>query len=47
LKSAARAVAALGALLGLFGLGLQYWLLYVDLSANGTSPLDVLLRYYA
>jgi len=47
LKSAARAVAALGALLGLFGLGLQYWLLYVDLSANGTSPLDVLWRYYA
>jgi len=47
LKSAARAVAALGALLGLFGLGLQYWLLYVDLSANGASPLDVLWRYYA
>lgn len=42
----ARAVAALGALIGLFGLGLQYWLLYVDMSAHGASPFDVLWRYY-
>jgi len=46
-KSAARGIAALGALLGLAGLGLQYWLLYADMSANGASPLDVLWRYYA
>lgn len=43
----ARPVAALGALTGLFGLGLQYWLLYADLSANGASALDVLWRFYA
>lgn len=42
-----RALAGLGAAIGLFGLGLQYWLLYADLSADGASPLDVLWRYYA
>ncbi len=47
MKGAARALAAIGAVLGLFGLGLQYWLLYVDLSANGASALDVLWRFYA
>jgi hypothetical protein len=47
LSKLARPIAALGALIGLFGLGLQYWLLYADLSANGASPLDVLWRYYA
>jgi uncharacterized membrane protein len=41
-----RAVAAIGALLGLFGLVLQYILLYADMAANGASPLDVLWRYY-
>lgn len=46
MKGAARAIAAIGALIGLFGLGLQYWLLYVDMSANGASPLDVLWRFY-
>lgn len=46
MKSAVRALAAFGAALGLFGLGLQYWLLYVDLSANGATPLDVLWRFY-
>jgi hypothetical protein len=45
--SAARGLAALGALLGIAGLGLQYWLLYADMSANGASPLDVFWRYYA
>ncbi|MEZ5962107.1 MAG: Pr6Pr family membrane protein [Hyphomonadaceae bacterium] len=47
MKAAASALAALGALLGLFGLGLQYWLLYAELSQDGASPLDVLWRYYA
>jgi hypothetical protein len=47
LKSAARVLAACGALLGVFGLGLQYWLLYAEMSANGASPLDVLWRFYA
>lgn len=42
----ARPVAALGALLGLTGLGLQYWLLHVDMTSNGASPLDVFWRYY-
>ncbi|MBL8547373.1 MAG: Pr6Pr family membrane protein [Hyphomonadaceae bacterium] len=46
MKLAARAVAAFGALLGLAGLGLQYWLLYADMSANGASALDVLWRFY-
>lgn len=46
MKGAARAIAAIGALIGLFGLGLQYWLLFVDMSANGASPLDVLWRFY-
>ncbi len=47
MTSAARGLAALGALLGIAGLGLQYWLLYADMSANGASPLDVFWRYYA
>ena len=47
MKSVARGVAAIGAALGLAGLGLQYWLLYVDMSANGASPVDVLWRFYA
>lgn len=42
----ARSVAALGALIGFFGLLLQYWLLYTDMAAEGASPLDVLWRYY-
>jgi hypothetical protein len=42
----ARPVAALGALVGLFGLVLQYVLLYADMAANGASPLDVTWRYY-
>lgn len=47
MRSAARGIAAIGALLGVAGLGLQYWLLYADLSANGASPLDVFWRFYA
>lgn len=43
----ARPLAALGALIGLFGLILQYVLLYGELSANGASALDVLWRFYA
>lgn len=47
MKSTARALATAGALLGLFGLGLQYWLLYVDMSGDGASALEVLWRFYA
>lgn len=43
----ARPVAALGALIGLFGLVLQYVLLYAGLSTDGASALDVLWRFYA
>ena len=42
----ARLVAALGALIGFFGLGLQYWLLYADMSANGASFLEITWRYF-
>lgn len=47
MNGAARAVAAFGALLGLFGLALQYWLLYVGLAPDGANALDVLWRFYA
>lgn len=47
MKSAARGVAAIGAVLGLAGLALQYWLLHAEMSANGASALDVLWRFYA
>lgn len=43
----ARAVAALGAVVGIIGLGLQYWLLYAEMAANGASVLDVTSRFYA
>lgn len=42
----ARPVAGLGALIGFFGLGLQYWLLYADMSANGASVLEITWRYF-
>lgn len=42
----ARLAAAIGALIGFFGLALQYWLLYADMSANGASFLDITWRYF-
>jgi hypothetical protein len=46
LSKLARPIAALGALIGFFGLGLQYWLLYADMSANGASALEITWRYF-
>lgn len=45
--SRARVVAIIGALTGAFGLGLQFWLLYADMTANGSSPLEATWRYFA
>ncbi len=45
--NAARAVAAVGALTGVAGLALQYWLLHEAMSAEGASALDVFWRFYA
>ena len=42
----ARPVAALGALIGFFGLALQYWLLYADMSAQGASFFEITWRYF-
>ncbi|ANP47654.1 hypothetical protein ATE48_17985 [Candidatus Viadribacter manganicus] len=42
----ARPVAAIGALIGLFGLVLQYWLLYADMSAQGASVFEITWRYF-
>lgn len=42
----ARPLAAAGALIGLFGLVLQYILLYGDMAADGASPLAVAWRYF-
>lgn len=42
----ARPVAALGATIGFFGLALQYWLLYADMSANGASFVEITWRYF-
>jgi hypothetical protein len=42
----ARPLAAIGALIGLFGLALQYWLLYADMSAQGASALEITWRYF-
>ncbi len=44
--SLARIVAALGALVGAFGLVLQYVLLFNDMSAQGASALEVTWRYF-
>ncbi|MEZ5970980.1 MAG: Pr6Pr family membrane protein [Hyphomonadaceae bacterium] len=46
MNALARPVAALGALIGFFGLGLQYWLLYADMSAQGASILEITWRYF-
>lgn len=44
--SMVRAAAALGALIGGFGLALQYVLLFNDMTAQGASALDVTWRYF-
>jgi len=41
------AAAILGAGVGLFGLALQYALMYVDMTGDGASPLWVTWRYFA
>lgn len=45
--SAARAVAAFGALIGGVGLGLQYHLIVRDMGADGATPLEATWRYFA
>ncbi|MEQ1811472.1 MAG: Pr6Pr family membrane protein [Terricaulis sp.] len=42
----ARPVAALGALIGFFGLALQCWLLYADMSVQGASFFEITWRYF-
>lgn len=42
----ARGVAALGALIGVFGLVLQYVLLHAGMSADGASVVDVIWRFF-
>lgn len=44
--NAARAIAALGALIGAGGLVLQYVLLYADMVGEGASPLEATWRYF-
>jgi hypothetical protein len=43
----ARIAAIAGALVGAFGLALQFWLLYADMTQNGASPLEATWRYFA
>lgn len=43
----ARIAAIIGALVGAYGLGLQYWLLYADMTANGATALEATWRYFA
>lgn len=42
----ARPLAAFGAVIGFFGLGLQYWLLYASMSAEGASVVEITWRYF-
>jgi hypothetical protein len=42
-----RAVAALGAGIGAFGLGLQFVILYGAMTGEGASPLEATWRYFA
>jgi hypothetical protein len=42
----ARPIATLGAAIGFFGLGLQYWLLYADMAADGASVVEITWRYF-
>jgi len=46
LNKLARPVAALGAAIGFFGLGLQYWLLYADMSAQGANAVEITWRFF-
>jgi hypothetical protein len=43
----ARAIAAIGALVGAFGLGLQYVILYANMTGEGASPLEATWRFFA
>ena len=43
----ARFAAIIGALVGAFGLILQFWLLYADMTQNGATPLEATWRYFA
>ncbi len=45
--NSARIIAIIGALIGLFGLVLQFVLLYTDMTADGVSPLMATWRYFA
>lgn len=47
MKPAARGVAGLGALIGAYGLYLQFVLLYDDMSAHGATTLEATWRYFA
>lgn len=47
MKNAARWIAGAGALIGAYGLYLQFVLLYVDMTAHGVSPLAATWRYFA
>lgn len=42
-----RAVAAAGALVGVFGLVLQYVILYAGMTSDGASPLEATWRFFA
>lgn len=46
MKPAARIVAAAGALIGFFGLALQYGLIYVDMIGDGATPVEATWRYF-
>lgn len=45
--SPARLVATLGALIGIVGLGLQYFLIVRNMGAEGASPLEATSRYFS
>lgn len=45
--SAARALASLGATVGVAGLLLQFVILYADMTANGSTPFEATWRYFA
>lgn len=45
--NAARAVAAVGALIGAYGLGLQFVILYANMTGEGATPWQATWRYFA